>query len=172
MDNQILKYDKSLKFHNVTLDYSSSIIEKSNEGGYRIYKDVTVLTPGKWSDMITNSPVLYKSDILRKHFTSWSDRYVNLGHSHYPLDYVGTFRDEYFDNGVKGDLYINPNTSNGRDIINKIDSKEINLLSVEMQSEDYWDSEQMMRCADNIEFLGVSIIGPFPGPACKDSRIQ
>ena len=165
-------FEPNLKIHNIDFVYDKSLIQKSY--GRQIYKDVTILTPGEWADSITNAKVLYKEDTLRCNHLNWENRsgYVNLGHSHYPLDYVGTVQNQYYDKGVKADLYINENTSNGRDIIEKINADEINNLSVELKTQDYWDTEHMMRSPEKILFLGVSILGPFPTPACADARIK
>jgi len=164
-------FQPSLKIHNIDFSYDKSRVQKSH--GYEVYKDVVIFTSGTWADTITNCDVLYKEDVLRRHYSNWDKySYVNLGHSHYPLDFVGTVQNKYYDKGVKADLYINQNTSNGKDIIEKINSDEINQLSVEMKTDDYWDIENMMRSAEKILFLGVSIIGPFPGPACSDARIK
>jgi len=164
-------FQSSLKNHNIEFQYDKSLVQKSH--GYEIYKDVVILTPGTWADTITNAGVLYKEDTLKKFCSNWEKHsYVNLGHSHYPLDYVGTVQSQYYNNGVRADLYINQNTTNGRDIIEKINSEEINLLSVEMKTDDYWDIENMSRSAEKILFLGVSVIGPWPGPACIDAKIK
>jgi phage head maturation protease len=164
-------FEQSLKIHDIDFVYDKSLIQKSH--GYEVYKDVTILTPGEWADSITNAKVLYREDVLRKSYTNWDKySYVNLGHSHYPLDFVGTVQNKYYENGVKADLFINQNTSNGRDIIEKINADEVNKLSVELRTQDYWDVEHMMRSPEKMLFLGVSILGPFPSPACTDARIK
>jgi len=122
--------------------------------------------------MITQAPVLYEADIIKKYSTNWASNYVDLGHSWAPLDFIGTVQNQYFrDNALYGDLYINPNTKNGADAITLIDCGILKSLSIEMATDDSWNSDHMMRCANELEFMGVAIVGPRPGPACKDARI-
>lgn len=164
-------FEPSLKLHNLDFNYNTSIIQKSN--GQKVYKDVVILTPGVWADSISNSQIMYKEDVIRRDYSNWDNlKYVNLGHSHFPLDLVGTVQDPYYDNGVRADLRLNSNTSNGRDIIELIDQGLINKLSVELRTQDYWDSQNMVRCVGKALFMGVSILGPNQTPACAEARIK
>lgn len=123
--------------------------------------------------MVTQAPVMYEASTIQKYATNWASNYVDLGHSWAPLDFIGTVQNPHFmDNALFGDLYINPNTKNGADTITLIDCGILNSLSVEMATEDVWDSQNMMKCAKELEFMGVAICGPQPGPACKGTRIQ
>lgn len=153
------------------LEYDDNIFLKA--GNVKIYKNVKFITPGEWSDMITNAPVLWAEDKLKKFSTNWYSNYVNLGHSHEPLAFIGTVQNQkWFNGAVIGDLHINPKLTNGKDTIEGIDSHLLNHVSIEVGTEDYWDSAKQKRCADNIIFLGVSIIGPWPGGACPDAKIH
>ena len=123
--------------------------------------------------MITQSPVIYKPEVIKKYSSNWKSNYIDLGHSWAPLDFIGTVQNQhFFENALHGDLYINPNTRNGEDTITLIDCGILNSLSVEMMTDDSWDSDSQMKCANELEFMGVAICGPQPGPACKDTRIQ
>ena len=152
-------------------EYTSiPLINKSND--VRIYRGATIVTPGVWSDMITNAPVLYTPEVLKKFATNWDSNYLDLGHDiGNPLSIIGTVQNQRWeDNGVKGDLYISQLTQNGRDVVSLIDAGLVNHLSVEMTTKDYWDPKEMVRCADDIIFLGVAVVGPYP--ACKDAKIK
>ena len=162
---------------NTPLIYNDTIVSKSHNT--KIYKDAVLLTPGTWSDMISNSEILYKDEILSKYARNWETNYLDLQHSHHPLDMVGTVRNQrwgYSDkikkNAVLGDLYIDKTLHAGSDIVKLIDSGIVNQLSVEMTTEDYWDVKEKSRAVSEINFLGLAIIGGPDIPACKDTRIR
>ena len=153
------------------LEYDSQISHKSQ--GMRIFKGAIMLTPGTWADMVTNANVLYKSDVIDKYSNNWVSNYIDLQHSHHPRDLVGTVHNQYSKNGIlKGDLWINTNLTAGRDIVQLIDSNIVNQLSIEMFTNDKWDSNTHVRSVELIKFLGVAIIGGPDIPACKDTRIN
>lgn len=151
--------------------YGPEIIYKSDT--VRVYEGATLLTPGKWADSISKSYILYKSPILSKYATNWVTNHINLGHDNVnPLSTVGTVHKQRWEDGVvKGDLYINTALSNGREIVTSIDAGLVNKLSVEMNTDDYWDSTEKAKYADNIRFLGLAIIGNHPA-ACDGAKIK
>jgi len=160
----------NLPFSYKVKTYGPERLYKSN---VRIYEGATLLTPGSWADSVTNAPVLYRSDILKKYASNWEDNILTLGHDPMgsdPLKVVGTVQNQRWSNGaVIGDLYINTSTQNGRDAVALIEAGLINNVSVEM-TKDYWDSVNNTRYADNIRFQGVAIVGSHP--ACKNTRIK
>lgn len=162
------KFEKSMHHHCIKLEYNTKVISKSHD--YRIYKDAVLLTPGEWSDSITNSPIRYSSIALSKYASNWIDRYLNLDHNWSVVNRIGVVENPKFFNGkLMADLYINPITTNARDTIALIDANMIRHLSVELQSDDYWDSSDRIRCADNIQFMGCAVV---TSPADINTRIK
>lgn len=165
MSNIITPFEYKVK------SYGPEHLYKSN---LRIYKGAVLLTPGTWSDSITNAPVLYRSDKLRKFSKNWEANTLTLGHDPMgadPLKVIGTVENQRWENGaVVGDLYINTILRSGQDAVALIEAGLINNLSVEMRTKDYWDSKDNIRCADDIRFQGVAIVGSHP--ACKGTRIK
>ena len=166
------KFELSKHYANIPLKFSDKIISKSHD--IRIYKDAILLTPGVWADSISNNDVLYRSDILSKYSTNWSSNYIDLQHSHHPLDLCGTVRFQRFNNGrLLGDLYIDKRLNAGSEIVKLIDAGLVNQLSIEMMTQDYWDSKDMIRYAGEITFIGLAILGgPSHSSACSDARIR
>jgi hypothetical protein len=138
----------------------------------RIYEKATILTPGIWADSVTQKDCLYTAKALKKHSKNWESNHLDLGHDvANPLSIVGSVQNQCWEDGaIKGDLFINPITQNARDAIALIDAGLVNNLSIEMVTDDYWDNKQLIRSADDIVFLGVAIVGPFP--ACTNTRIR
>jgi hypothetical protein len=147
-------------------------ILKSKSGHTRIYKGSIILTPGVWADSVSNSNILYKSDILKKYSTNWTSNHINLGHDNAnPLSLVGTVQNQRWEDGaIKGDLYINTQLFAGGEVVKAIDAGLVNKLSIELESKDYWDSTKNVRYADDMKFMGVAIIGDHP--ACKHTKIR
>ena len=166
------KFKLSKHYADLPLEFNNKIISKSHD--IRIYKDAVLLTPGVWADSITNTDVLYRSDILSKYSTNWSSNYIDLQHSHHPLDMCGTVRFQRFNNGkLLGDLHIDMKLDAGKKIVPVIDSGLANQLSIEMMTQDFWDSHDMVRYAGEITFIGLAILGgPSHGAACSDARIK
>lgn len=151
--------------------YDSQVSNKSH--GMRIFKGAIVLTPGTWADMVTNANVLYKSDVIDRYSGNWVSNYIDLQHSHHPRDLVGTVHNQYSKNGIlKADLWIDTNLTAGKDIVRLIDSSIVNQLSVEMMTNDKWDSNTHVRSVETIKFLGVAILGGPSIAACVDTRIK
>ena len=159
------------------LIYDDTIVSKSHNT--KVYKNAVLLTSGTWSDMISNSRILYKEEILSKYAKSWDSSYIDLQHSHHPLDMAGTVRNQrwgYSDKikkkAVIGDLYIDKTLHAGNEISKLIDSGIVNQVSVEMITEDYWDTASTTRAVSEIKFLGLAILGGPSIPACRDTIIQ
>ena len=166
-----MEFDATEKFLTRPLEYDTNILQKG--GKYKVYKSAVILTPGIWHDMMTRADVKWSEIKIKAFATNWITDYINLGHEHHPTDFVGKVANpRYIDGALRGDLCINKNLSRGKDVIEGIDEGILNQVSVEVISEDYWDSNEMIRCADNLKFMGVSIIGPYPPPACKDVKIR
>ena len=162
------KFERVTHYHSIKLEYDTKIIRKSHD--YRIYKDAILLTPGEWSDSITNSPIRYSAGALSKYSSNWTSKYLNLDHEWSVVNRIGMVEKPKFFNGkLMADLYINPITTNARDTIALIDADMIQHLSVELQSDDYWDSSDRIRCADNIEFIGCAVVTM---PADLHTRIK
>ncbi len=157
-------------FHtcSVKFDYNKRIISKSTDA--KIYRGVTLITPGTFVDSITQAPVKYSKEVLREFASNWTENYLNLDHSYETLDRIGYIENPRFEDGVvKADLYIYPVTDNAKDVINLIDNGLINWLSVEITTEDYWSQEDDRRYAQDIEYIGAAIV---LHPACEGSRIN
>ena len=153
--------------HYLSFKYNKKLIEKS--GDARIYRDSILLTPGSWADVITQAPVVYSEDELRKGATKWESNLLNLDHSHFPLDIIGYVKNPKFsDHAVRADLYIYPITTNAKDTIALIDAGLIKHLSVEISTQDKWDPITNLRKAYDIKFWGLAVV---IDPACKDSKI-
>ena len=170
--------NKTLHFHNLPLNrddiftlpenIASRIIYKS--GDSKIYKDVVILTPGDWSDAITNAPVRYTSDELRASCNNWTKNYLNLDHNWTVLNRIGyVLNPRYVNNKVVADLQIFRATQNGKDTIESIEEGLINEVSVELLSTDRWDSKENVRFATDIEFIGCAIVTE---GACRETRIK
>ena len=68
-----------------------------------------------------------------------------------------------------GDLYIYPITRNAKDTIALIDAGLVNWLSIELKSEDVWNSADSKKYAKDIVFIGAAVV---LYPACEDTRIK
>jgi hypothetical protein len=155
-------------FSYISKSFGPECISKSLET--RIYTNATLLSAGNWADMISNSYVKYTPEALSK--AVWVSNYIDLGHDHNnPLSMVGSIQNiKFLNNSLKGDLYIDTITQNGRDIVSLIDANRINNLSVEMATKDIWDSKEHIKCANDLKMYGVAIVGSFQ--ACLDARIK
>jgi len=146
--------------------YSDKIIEKS--GDARIYRDALILTPGIYSDSVVKSKTNFSSKELSKAINRWESNFLNLDHSRKTLDRIGYVKNIYWKDGIFGDLYIYPITTNAKDAISLIDAGLVNSLSIEMTAEDKWDPIENIRVATDIIYFGVAIVTQ---TGCKDSRI-
>lgn len=115
------------------------------------------------------SPVVYSNDELEKATQLWSrkcleldDERIFINADHRPdesLKRVGYLPKVYFkDNAIRGDLYFHRITQNSKEIVKMIDAEYLNGLSVEIITEDYWDSDTNKRCASNIELVGLAVV--------------
>lgn len=164
----MIKTVKTLHTPTIPFEYNAKVINKATDA--RIYRDVTLLSPGSWSDSITQSPVIYREDVLRKYAENWEENYLNLDHSYQVLDRVGYVRNPHFaDHKIKADIYIFPITKNARDVIALIDNNLINWLSVEVKTEDGWDAKENIRYVKEMTFIGAAIVTT---PACRDAIIK
>lgn len=151
----------------VPFQYSKKKLSKATD--VRIYRDCVLLSEGTWSDSITNAPVFYHRDELRKGSIQWESKYLNLDHDYSVLKRLGFVENPYYENGkVLGDLYIFPVTQAAKDTIALIDAGLVNWLSVEMKTYDRWDYSENKIFAEDIRFIGAAIV--LYG-ACPDSRI-
>jgi len=160
--------NEEIKYVTIPFEYDYKVISKTTDA--RIYKNAVLLTPGVWSDVITNSPVIYDDSVLRKYATNWTSNYLNIDHSDNPLDRIGIVQSPYYkDSKVCGDLHIYPITSRAKDTIALIDAGLVNNLSVEIKTVDRWDSKEMSRRVEKITFVGCAVV---VNPACVDTRIK
>lgn len=157
-----------IKYIDIPLEYNKKIINKTSSA--RVYTDATILTPGEWSDSVTQAPVVYEEAVLRKYATNWESNYLNVDHSFRTLDRIGYVENAYFSKGkVKADLRILPVTQKARDTIALIDAGLANNVSVEIKTEDVWKSEEMKRYVDKITFIGLAVV---LYPACEQAIIN
>ena len=151
----------------IPFEYNKKLQSKSTDA--RIYKDTILLTPGEFTDSISRSAVVYTEEAIRESASNWSGNYLNLDHSYSSLDRLGFVKNTYYRKGaVRGDLYIFPITNNAKDIIALIDAGLVNWLSVELTTDDYWDSEDSKRYASDIKYIGAAIC---LSPADTSTRI-
>ena len=159
---------KTMHRHTIPLKFGSKIIQKSSSD--RIYKNVVLLTSGDWSDSITNAPVRYSNEILKKYSKNWIQNFINLDHSFETLKRKGWIENTYFkDTKLMGDIRISTTTPNGKAAVAHIDAGLVNGLSVEVMREDEWDSIERVRLADKLDFIGAAITII---PACDSSKIK
>ena len=159
---------KSLHYPKISFKYNTKIISKSSDA--RIYTDCILLTEGEYSDSIGRQPVVYSQYELSKAVKNWESNYLNLDHSFEVLKRLGFIKNPHLGkNGeILGDLYIFPITQTARDTIALIDNGLINWLSVELTSEDTWDSIVCKRNATDIRFIGAAIV---TYPADSNTRV-
>ena len=165
-----MKNTKEMVLHTPLQDfkYNKSLIGKSTDT--KIYMGATLLSPGEWTDSISNTKIEYSSKVLKKYATNWKEQYLNLDHNHNALSRVGKVVNQRFEDGVvKGDLHIYPITNNAKDIIKLIDNDMINWLSVEIMTEDIWNNSKDMWAVEEILYLGTAIVTL---PASKNSLIK
>ena len=162
------KNERTLHFPMIPFKYNDKILSKSTDA--RIYQDAILLTPGEFTDSLSRSPVVYTEEAIQKSAGKWSENYLNLDHSYETLNRLGFIKNTYYKDGaVRGDLYIFPITNNAKDTIAMIDNNLVNWLSVELTTEDYWNTEDNKRYADNIDYIGAAIV---LHPACENTRIK
>jgi len=161
------KVTKTLHTPTIEFEYDKRLIGKSSD--VRIYRDVTILTEGKFSDSLSMQPVIYEKEMLKNTVNNWELNYLNIDHSHAVLDRIGTVENPKWDDGkVKADLYIHPITKNAIDTIKLIDSQLINWLSVEIMTEDMWNKNNE-RCVKDLDYIGLAVVTM---PACKGALIS
>lgn len=152
----------------IKFDYNKSLIGKSTDT--KIYRGVTLLSPGEWTDSISKVPIEYKPKVLMKYATNWKDFYLNIDHSQKALDRIGKVINPRWEDGVvKSDLHIYPITQNAKDIINQIDNGVINWMSVEINTKDIWNYNKDMWAIDYMTYFGASVV---TFPASKNSKIM
>lgn len=153
----------------IPLKFQKKIIQKSSD--VRIYRGATLITPGEWTDGASRIPTTYTPGHLQLGSTVWTKNYLNLDHEWKVNSLIGTVQNQYWDGtAVRGDLYINPQLSVGKDTITKIDTGLIKSLSVELMAEDVYDDDQNKVFATNIEFIGCAVIYGEMG-ACPEAKI-
>jgi len=138
---------------------------------WRIYNDAVILAPGVWTDAASNLKTYFPPEELKKAATRWKVNYLNVNHEiRNPLLRIGYVKNTYWDGErIRGDLYILPTTTAGRDIISLIDANMVNWLSPELISEDKWDSKKGIHVATDIEFIGCAVV---LHPACPKAKIR
>ena len=151
----------------IKLEYNKKLIGKSTD--VRIYRDVTLLSEGIFSDSLTREGVAYQKDVLMKTVSNWESNYLNVDHSHKVLDRIGRVGNPRWQDGrVKADLYIYPITKTAEDTISLIDNGLINWLSVEIMTEDAWDNNNQ-RYVKDLSYIGLAVVTM---PACKEALIH
>ena len=172
------KYNKTIHYLTRSLEYDKDNLFDDIKYVYKgkdreIFRNAVLITPGEWADSVTNAPVVWEESKLMAYSNNWYSNYINLGHQHNPLSFVGFIENQkWFNGAIRGDLCIYTNISKGKDAVTGIKNGLLNNLSIEVATHDYWNTELMKRCADEITFLGVSLLGPFPPPACADAKIN
>ena len=161
------KVVKTLHTPYVKFEYNKRLIGKASD--VRIYRDVTMLTEGAFSDSLTMESVAYRKDVLQKTVKNWRSNYLNIDHYNIVLDRIGRVENPRWEDGkVKGDLYIHPITQTAKDTIALIDSGEVNWLSVEIMTEDAWDKNNE-RYVKDMDYIGLAVV---TAPACKGALIS
>lgn len=173
MSKELHYHNREVSFfknmHSLPFEISKNFISKS--GDSRTYKDVVLLTPGDWTDSQTMAPVRYTPELLKGYHDNWSRNFLNLDHQWTVLNRVGWVENPRCrkDGAVIADIKISKVTQNGRDIVELIEDNLINELSVELLSDDKWDSKERIRLASDIEFIGCAIVTE---GACKETKIK
>jgi len=173
MNKELHYHNRDISFlkdtYQLPIEISNKIISKS--GDSRTYRDVIILTPGDWTDSQTRAPVRYSTALLKEFHTNWTRDFLNLDHNWSSLSRVGWVQNPRClqDGTVIADIKISKVTQNGRDIVESIEDGLINELSVELLSDDKWDSDESIRLASNIEFIGLAIVTT---GACEETRIK
>jgi len=117
------------------------------------------------------TPTKYTEGALMMGATNWTKNYLNIDHNWSAAALIGTVQNARWQDGsVKGDLYINPKLTLGKDIITNIDAGLLTSLSVELMADDYYDTDEEVVYAANIEFIGLAVIYGETG-ACSDAKI-
>ena len=130
---------------------------------------VTLLSPGIWTDSLSQTPIEYSTKVLQKYATNWEESFLNLDHSHTALARVCKVINPHFEDGsVKGDIQIYPITQNAKDIIQQIDNNLINWLSVEIRTTDVWNKTENMWSVLDMTYFGTAIVTV---PASKGAKI-
>ena len=152
----------------VPFSYDDKIIQKSKD---RVYYNVTLMTPGRYVDALTNEPALIKSDVLSEYALNWESFYLDIDHDVYSvLSRIGYVEPKGWDGkSVKANLKILPITQNARDVISLIDAGLITDVSVEMRTEEVWDYSSEAYVPQSITFTGVGIVTQ---GACPDAKIK
>ena len=151
----------------VKFEYDKRLVGKATD--VRIYRDVTILTEGTFSDSLSMEAVQYPKDVLKRTVSNWQSNYLNIDHSHRVLDRIGKVENARWGDGkVKADLYIHPITENATDTIKLIDSGLINWLSVEIMTEDAYDRNNE-RYVKDLDYIGLAVV---TAPACKGALIH
>jgi len=148
--------------------YDKSLIGKSTDT--KIYRGATLLSPGEWTDSMSQVAIEYTPNILRKYAKVWEDYYLNLDHNHSALSRIGKVHNPRWENGaVKGDLHIYPITQNAKDIIQLINNDMINWTSVEIRTKDIWNEIKGMWSVSEMDYLGAAVVSL---PASRGSKIK
>jgi len=173
MSREVHFHNRNITFpentHQLPYNISTKIISKSGES--RTYRDVILLTPGDWTDSRTMAPVRYTPELLKEFHNRWSKDFLNLDHQWTVLNRVGWVKNPRClnDGTIIADLKISKVTQNGKDIVESIEDGLINELSVELMSDDKWDSKEQIRLANDIEFIGCAIVTE---GACQETKIK
>lgn len=162
-----MKKEQNLRTVHIKFDYDTRLIGKTSD--VRIYRNVTILTPGTYADSITNAGVKYSEGLLKRTAKEWESKYLNIDHSDRTLDRIGTVENPRFQDGkVKADLYIHPVTQNAKDVIGLIEDGLVNWLSVEILTEDDWN-EESQRYVKDLIYIGLAVVTT---PADPNTRIK
>jgi len=157
--------EKLRRIHSIPLEFNEKIFMKA--GDYRIYRDAVIITPGVHTDSVSMMPITYTQEALARYGARWTDNNLNVDHFQDTMSHIGFVYNGCFYNGaVCGDLYINPHTQKGRDVITKIDMGELNHLSAELLSYEEWEGDSIY--ATDIEFVGCAVTR---NPADPQTRI-
>lgn len=152
----------------MNLSHKSKIIGKSGE--FKVYRDVLLLRNGTWTDSVSMTPTVYSKEAINKFGKNWSENYLNNDHSRAVTDRLGFVKNPYGVGGkLYGDLYILRKTSTQKDTIALIEAGLVNHLSVEVLTEDEWNSDEQKNYVSSMEFVGTAVCTE---PACEDTYIK
>lgn len=161
---------KNLHRHTIPFNYNKKILYKSMDD--RVFKDATLLTPGEWTDSVSRTPITYTDAALFLSANNWTKNILNLDHEWKVLNTIGTVQNPRYHSGsIRADLFVTPRTQNGKDAITLIDLGLVNALSIELMSNDTWDSDDFKRYATDIEYLGCAMVYG-DNAACSEAKVK
>ena len=78
---------KKLRTLSSPFEYNEKYIQKSD---YRVYREAIILTPGVWTDSVSQQPIKYTKETLREYSSNWISNHLDIDHSWKVLDLIGS----------------------------------------------------------------------------------